>query len=142
MTRTQRWAVVLSNLLVGGTGLAYGWTCYFAESDDPFSIVNHPWQPHLQHWHILTAPTVVFVVGVLWQGHIAPMLRATQAAQRRSGLVLILMFFPMVLSGYALQVSMDEGWQRAWRWIHGSTSVAWLLFAVAHARRLGRRTRS
>ena len=33
---------------------------YFARSEDPFAIANHPWQPTLQHAHVLVAPLLVF----------------------------------------------------------------------------------
>jgi len=42
MNRFEVWALHLSTLLVGGTGLIYGWMRYFAEASDPFSLVNHP----------------------------------------------------------------------------------------------------
>ena len=63
MTRTEAWFSHVAAALVGGTGLVYGWMRYFAESDDPFAIANHPWQPHFQHLHVLTAPLLVFACG-------------------------------------------------------------------------------
>jgi hypothetical protein len=27
-----------------------------AEPADEWAVVNHPWQPHLQHLHVLAAP--------------------------------------------------------------------------------------
>lgn len=135
MTRAQRWALILGNLAVTGTGLAYGWACYFAESDDPFSIVNHPWQPHLQHLHVLAAPLLVFVTGMLWPGHIGPLLRSAWNDPLRSGVVLGSSFLPMVLSGYLLQVTVDETWLRAWRWTHIAASLSWIVFLFAHSRR-------
>ena len=70
MSRSQRWLVHTANLLVGGTGLVYAWMRYFMRPADEWAVVNHPWQPHLQHLHVLVAPTLVFAVGLIWTGHV------------------------------------------------------------------------
>ena len=56
MNRTEAWFVHLSTLLVGITGVIYAIMRYLMEPTDPFSVVNHPWQPTLQHLHVLVAP--------------------------------------------------------------------------------------
>ena len=63
MTRAEAWLQHLANVLVGGTGLVYGWMRYFAEPADEFSVVNHPWQPDLHSLHVITAPLLVFASG-------------------------------------------------------------------------------
>ena len=62
MSRGQSVFLHLANLAVSGTGLVYAWMRYLAEPVDEWAIVNHPWQPHTQHLHILTAPLLVFAV--------------------------------------------------------------------------------
>ncbi len=132
MTRAQAWAIHLSNALVGGTGLVYGWMRYFAEPADEFAIVNHPWQPDLQHAHILLAPLLVWSVGLIWSAHVWKRWRSGYAVHRKSGIVLALMLFPMIFSGYLLQVSEEESWRQAWVAVHLVTSALWLVFAVIH----------
>ena len=132
MTRGQAWAIHVSNALVGGTGLVYGWMRYFAEPSDEFAIVNHPWQPELQHAHVLVAPLLVWSVGLIWSAHVWKRWRSGYAVHRKSGIALGLLLFPMIASGYALQVSEEEAWRQAWIAVHVATSVLWLLFAVAH----------
>jgi hypothetical protein len=130
--RVHTWLVHTSNLFVGGTGLVYGWMRYFAHSDDPFAVVNHPLEPQVQHLHVLAAPLLVFTGGLIWTGHIAEHYRAGSQRGRRTGIVLAAALFPMIVSGYALQVSVDDAWRTIWAWLHGGTSVAWILFAAVH----------
>lgn len=132
MTRNQARFLHTSNLLVGGSGLIYGWMRYFAESDDPFAIVNHPWQPDLQHAHVILAPLLVFAVGWVWSGHVLLHWRSGNRRGRRTGIALALLFFPMVLSGYLLQTAVDDTWRTTWIWLHGLTSAAWVLLACVH----------
>ncbi len=132
MTRGQAWAIHLSNLLVGGTGVVYGWMRYFATPTDEFAIVNHPWQPALQHAHVLSAPALVFAIGLVWSAHVWQRWRKGFAVHRKSGLAMAWMFFPMIVSGYAVQVSVDESWRLAWVWVHVVTSLVWLLFGLIH----------
>jgi len=132
MTRAECWFVHLSNVAVGGTGLVYGWMRYFAEPADEFAVVNHPWQPELQHAHILVAPLLVLAVGVVFGPHALAHLRRGTPRGRRSGWTLLLTAFPMIFSGYALQVSEGEAWTTTWMWLHLVTSGLWLGFAFVH----------
>ena len=53
MTRLEAWFLHVATILVGGGGLVYAWMRYFVRPDDPFAVVNHPWQPavHSQDRH-------------------------------------------------------------------------------------------
>ncbi|MFT7669309.1 MAG: hypothetical protein ACI8X5_002009 [Planctomycetota bacterium] len=105
---------------------------YFAVSEDEFSVVNHPLQPDLQHWHILTAPLLIFAAGVIWSGHALKHYKSRVRRGRRTGITLMATLFPMIFSGYALQISAGEDWTRVWMWLHIATSSTWLLFALIH----------
>ena len=48
MSRYELWLVHTSNLAVGGTGVIYALMLYALESEDEFSVVNHPLQPQMQ----------------------------------------------------------------------------------------------
>ena len=140
MSRTAKWFVHLSALAVILTGLVYGWMRYFAVSEDPYAVVNHPWQPTLQHLHILAAPILVFAVGLIWYAHIWPHL-ISRGRRRRTGIFLVLGLLPMVASGYLLQVSVDELWRQIWIWTHVGSSVSWAgAYAGHQLLRYGRRT--
>lgn len=134
MRRLEAWCHNLANVLVGGTGLVYACFLWFWEPTDPYAVVNHPWQPTVQHLHILLAPLLVFTAGVVWKGHALPRLRE---ARRRasSGLALLTTLGPMVASGYLLQVSVDPDWRRAWSLLHVVSSLLWLLAWGVHLRR-------
>ncbi len=143
MTPLEAWCVRIANLLVIATGLVYAWMRYLAKPEDPFAVVNHPWQPALQHLHVLTAPLLVFVVGLIWKRHVAMSLRLEVKERHRSGLALALTFVPMVASGYLLQIATGAAWRKAWVVVHLAASALWLVGFLAHqvgARLLARRT--
>ena len=127
MTRGEAWCLHLSNLLVGGTGVVYGWMRYLAEPADPYAVVNHPLQPLVQHLHILVAPLLVFVAGVIFKYHVWARVRSGFKPRRRMGLTLALTLVPMVVSGYLLQTTGDPEWNYIWVWVHVTTSVLWIL---------------
>lgn len=122
----------LSTLLVGGTGLVYAWMVYLAEPADPYSVVRHPWQPTLQHLHVLVAPLLVFVSGLIWRRHVWSGWRLGVRASRRSGISLAVSLAPMVVSGYLLQVTVEESWRNVWSWVHLATSLLWVLGYLVH----------
>ena len=132
MSRAQVWTFHAGTIFVGGSGLVYGWMRYLAVSEDPYSVVNHPLQPDVQHLHVLTAPLLVFAAGLLWSSHAMARHAAGVRARRSTGILLAFVLFPMILSGYALQVSVDESWRRAWIWVHAITSVVWIVGALMH----------
>lgn len=72
---------------------------------DPFSVLGHPWQPHVLAAHLLIAPAVVFALGLIAREHIVHGWRYGRNGDgRRSGLLTVLWALPMILSGYLLQV--------------------------------------
>lgn len=108
MSRWEGWLLKLSTLVVWGTGVVYFCMKYLMESNDPFSVVNHPWQPVMLDLHILSSPLLIFVLGIIISSHIAKKLRNNnknnnKLAGRRSGLIALLSFPLMVISGYLLQ---------------------------------------
>jgi hypothetical protein len=125
-------AVHLAVLAVGGSGLVYAWMQWCLHPVDEFALVNHPWQPTVQHLHVLLAPTLVFAIGLVWNGHVLPRLRDRGRNRRRTGLLLVGATLPMVLSGYLVQVCSDEGWRRICGIAHGAVSLLWVSAYLAH----------
>ena len=132
LPRAEVWALHLSCVLVGGTGLVYAWMRYLVTPVDPFAVVNHPWQPTWMHLHVLAAPLLVFAVGMVWRRHVWCGWRLGIRARRRSGLGLALSLAPMIVSAGLLQVSVGEGWRRAWGWVHLATGGLWIAGYLAH----------
>jgi hypothetical protein len=122
----------VSTALVGASGLVYGWMLYFAEPADEFSVVNHRWQPDVQHLHILVAPLLVFACALVWRDHVWHRVRSGFAARRPTGLALFALVWPMIASGYLVQVSVDEGWRNAWIVLHVASSCLWLAAYAIH----------
>jgi hypothetical protein len=115
----------LSNLLVVGTGLIYAWMAYFVTSTDPYATVNHPWQPAVQHLHILVAPFLVFATGAIWRRHVWKSWQMDIRSRRRSGLGLALSLAPMAVSGYLIQTAVEPPWRKAWVVVHLVTAGVW-----------------
>ncbi len=144
MKRGTAWSVHTAVVFVCGTGLVFGWMRWFLDPMDEFSIVNHPLEPSTAALHLITAPALVFCVGVLWRQHIWGRFKSGPAARRRTGVLLAVLFFPAALSGYLLQITTESSWRSLWIWTHGTTATAWTVGYVAHqfSSRLERSRRS
>jgi hypothetical protein len=140
MSRLEAWFVHVANILVGGTGLVYAWMRYFARSADPFAVVNHPWQPAVQHVHIVVAPLLVFAVGLIWRSHVWTGFLLSASARRRSGVLLLGTAAPMVASGYLLQTATGPAWRTAWLGVHLAASALWVAATLVHQMTPRRRT--
>lgn len=133
MTRTEKVLIHGSTWAVTGTGLVYGWMRYFMHSDDPFSVVNHPWQPMALSWHVMAAPLLVFAMGLIAQDHIfARIKNEPPVPSRRSGLTGALLVVPMILSGYGLQVASEVLTRKILVGVHVVSSVMFILVYVVH----------
>lgn len=126
MNRVDAWLLHVSNGLVTVTGLVYAWMAYFAESDDPYAIVGHPWQPHVQHAHVWVAPLLVLMLGHLWNRHMQPHLGRNTRTRRGSGVGMLLAALPMIFSGYAIQTAIEPQWRTIWVVVHLAASALWL----------------
>ena len=131
MSRGHAIFLHLANLAVSGTGLVYAWMSYLAEPVDEWAVVNHPYQPLVQHLHVLAAPLLVFAIGMIWSVHAIAKLRNSRRG-RASGLGLMMLFLPMAASGYLLQVAVDPEWRRGWVVIHIVSSLLWVLALAVH----------
>jgi hypothetical protein len=132
MTRAESAFLTLATALVAGSGLVYGWMAYFATSDDPDALVNHPLQPDVQHAHVLVAPLFVFALGLVWRSHVWARVRSGHRERRTTGLALFALVAPMTASGYLLQTSIDPDRRSIWVAIHVATSLAFVAGFLAH----------
>jgi hypothetical protein len=131
MNRLERWSVVAGSFLVTVTGVVYLWMKYLLHTDDPFAVVNHPWQPAMLKLHIVTAPLLVFGIGLIAVRHVLAHWRAGVTYARRSGVAAALTVLPMVLSGYLVQAVTDAGWLAVASWVHIATGMVYgAAFAV------------
>lgn len=104
MTRCERRTFNGLALVVSISGFAFLLMKYGMETDDPFALVNHPLQPYALDLHLIAAPFLLFLSGMLARGHIGPMLRQTRQGNRKSGLISLCLLAVMAVSGYLLQI--------------------------------------
>src|SRR5439155_8043324 len=104
MRRWEASSFHILTLIVTVSGVVYFWMKYQLKTDDPFSVINHPWQPAMLKTHILAAPLFILAAGIMINSHIVKKLQNKSARTNRvSGLILLLSFALMVASGYLLQ---------------------------------------
>lgn len=132
MSFWERWSLHVTAWLVAASGLVYLWMKYFADSGDPFAVVNHPWQPAMLKIHLLSAPFFILVFGIVFQSHVTRKLRSRQTANRRSGWVSLVTFALMTMSGYLLQVVSTTAALRAALILHLASSGVFMAAYGAH----------
>ena len=104
MRRWERWSFNALNAALAVTGVAYFYMKYLLATDDPFAVVNHPWQPSMLSLHVVVAPVLILCFGIVLRSHILKKLVSSYQPDRRTGWISLLSFTAMALSGYLLQV--------------------------------------
>lgn len=137
MSPLERWGLHLSALAVAFTGLLYGWLKYFHQRLGDFGPEPFPLQGLAQHGHVFVSPLLVFMLGVIVRGHVLPALRAGARRGRLTGLCIAGGLAPMLLSGYGMQICVDPVWRLTLAWVHGPSSMLFLLAYGAHVLRPG-----
>ncbi len=132
MTAFERWAVWGTSVATFVTGVIYLWLKYLVVSDDPFAVVNHPWQPAVLKAHILVAPLLVFSIGLVTLRHVWRHLQSHEREGRSSGLLTFVVLAPMVLSGYLIQAITNAGWLKAMAISHIVLGLAYGAGLLAH----------
>jgi len=105
VTRFQRWFLYWSSAAAFVSGVAYFWMKHFLDPAEPWAVINHPLQPWALKAHILTAPLMLFAVGMITTRHIWRSLRSKLPTGRRTGVVAAFSFGPLVLTGYLMQTA-------------------------------------
>ena len=132
MTRWERWLFNGLNVVVAATGFLYFYMKYLMTTNDPFAVVNHPWEPGMIAAHVVAAPFVILLFGIVLRSHILKMLLSNVRAARRSGWFSLLSFSAMALSGYLLQVASSPTWLRVLVVTHVATSTIFVLGYGSH----------
>ncbi|MEO6259741.1 MAG: hypothetical protein ABIP63_05295, partial [Thermoanaerobaculia bacterium] len=113
MSRAQVRTLHASVLAITITGAAFAFMKYAMTSNDPFAVINHPWQPGMLAAHVLAAPFALFALGWIFGDHIWPSFTGRRP-NRPTGVVSMVLIAPMALTGYLLQVITEE---RARHWM-------------------------
>jgi len=130
--RWERWTFNALSLAVVATGFAYLWMKYFLQTDDPFAVVNHPWQTSMLSLHVVVSPAFILMFGIIFNSHVMKKLSATRLPNRRSGLVSLGTFAVMIVSGYLLQVSASEAWLQTLIVVHVASGAVFAIVYTAH----------
>ncbi|MEE9132544.1 MAG: hypothetical protein V3U13_03200 [Gemmatimonadota bacterium] len=112
MNRFEKWSLWISVALTTVTGAGLFWAKYLLQANDPWAVVNHPLQPWLLKAHIITAPMLIFALGLISTRHIWRHYMCRLAPGRKSGIVTVLVTVPMIIGGYLIQVVTHVGWLR------------------------------
>ena len=128
----ERWLFNALHGIVAATGLAYLYMKYVLVADDPFAIVNHPWQPAMLSWHVIAAPFFIAVFGMLLRSHTLRKILSPSRHNRRTGWTSLLSFTAMAVSGYLIQVAPTPALVTAGIWTHVAASLLFVAGYTAH----------
>jgi hypothetical protein len=128
----EKWLLWSSTAAVAVTGIVFGWMKYFLATDDPYAVVHHPLQPLVLKLHVLSAPVLVFALGVVYTRHVVRQWRLGRARGRPSGIGIVTTLLPMVLSGYLIQTVSSESWLFRVAMLHVVASLAYLAVLLFH----------
>ena len=132
MKRWERWSLNSLSLVVAVTGFAYFWMKYLIQPQDPFAVVNHPWQTAMLNLHLIVSPALILIFGIVLNSHVMKKLRVPRLPNRRSGWVSLVTFGTMVLSGYFLQIAASERWVQVLVAIHVASGTLFTIVYGAH----------
>ena len=133
MSAFERILLHASVLAAALTGAVFFWMKYLLRSSDPFSVVHHPWQPHVLAIHVLVVPVFVFALGLIAREHVVGrFLDGSPRAGRRSGIGAGLLSLPLIASGYLMQVSTSPLLRWSLGTVHMAAGAAFALIYLAH----------
>lgn len=132
MTWWERRGFNAFHVVVAVTGTAYLYMKYALTTDDPFAVVNHPWQPAMLSAHVVAAPFFVAFFGMLFRSHSFGKLRSRNPANRRTGWASVLGFSAMAFSGYLIQVASTPAFVTFSIWAHVAASAVFVAAYGVH----------
>ncbi|MXZ71887.1 MAG: hypothetical protein F4Z04_10380 [Acidobacteria bacterium] len=132
MTWWERWSFNTLHVTVAATGVVYFWMKYLLATDDPFAIVNHPWEPAMLTAHVIAAPFFIAFFGMVFRSHTFRKLYSPDPANRWTGWTSLVSFSIMAFSGYLIQAVTSALLLSVAIWTHVAASVVFLLGYTSH----------
>jgi len=132
MSRWEAWAFGTLQLVLALTGGVYFYMKHVLRNEDPFAVVNHPWQSSMLAAHVVAAPLGLVLFGIVLRSHILKKLTVNGRPGRWTGWTSLVSFSAMALSGYLLQVVSSPAGLRAVMVAHVVTSAIFVLGYSAH----------
>ena len=141
--RLEAWLLAASSAVAGATGIALYVMKHWLTPIDPFAVVHHPWQPAMLKIHLLAVPWLILLLGGVTTRHALDRFRSGRRGGRRSGLLLVALIAPMIVSGVLIQVLTSEAWLAVLGPLHLVAGLLYLAGLVGHkAATPGRAARS
>ncbi|MDX1495692.1 MAG: hypothetical protein R3253_16605 [Longimicrobiales bacterium] len=134
MTRFQRWFLYLSTAAATVSGVGYVYMKRFMTPTDPWAVINHPLEPWFLKAHILTAPLMLFAVGLITTQHIWRSLKSSLPTGRKTGVAAAATFGPLVLTGYLIQAVASPLALDVLGWIHLGLGLVCAVAIFEHRR--------
>lgn len=88
-------------------------------------------QPYIKI-HILAAAAMLFSLGVVFTRHALPYIKTGKSPGKKTGITLLSLSLPVVLSGYLLQIVYTPAWQAGSWWVHSITGIVFILLFFIH----------
>ena len=126
----ERWGFNAAYAAMALSGAGYFIMKYLMATDDPFAVVNHPWEPTMLAIHVVAGPVAIALFSLAFRSHGLPKLWQATAVNRKSGLTAGAVFIVLIGSGYLNQVATNPIVLEGSIWMHiGAGGV----FVVAYA---------
>ena len=135
MKRWEAWWNHSALIAISVTGVVYGVFKYFVPSPDPNSRAGHPFQPWAMKAHLLIAPFAICGIGLILRRHALARLRTGEVNGRWTGATMLVIFTPLVLSGYLVQMLVSRAATRTAGWTHTAFGVLLVLGYLVHPKR-------
>jgi hypothetical protein len=132
MTWWERWGFNVFHLIVALSGVVYFCMKYLMVTDDPFAVVNHPWESMMLSLHVIAAPFFVAFFGMLFRSHSLRKILSPNPDNRRTGWTSLISFSAMAISGYFIQVAATPTLVSVSIWTHVLTSTVFLIGYTVH----------
>lgn len=131
MKTWEKYSFGILTAILAITGAVYFWMKFMMTTDDPFAVVNHPWQPLMLQLHILGTPAFLVVFGIIFNSHIGRKI-GKKIPNRKSGLLSLITLGVMTVSGYLLQVVTAENLHQVALVAHIASGVVFTGAYVTH----------
>ncbi len=141
MNRLTKRVFHIPDVMAGVTGVAYAVVKWVLPVPEPapgeFSLPIHPFEPLLKTLHVLLSFALIFSIGWIWHSHVIHQwrrFRKNPESSRKlySGLALLALAAPMIVSAFAFQVSVEDSARQFWSQMHLWSGLAWIGASTLH----------
>lgn len=120
------------NWIVIAVGASYGVLKYFFYSVTEFGEVPHAWESIARGAHLLTGPFFLLSAGSLISIHAIPKAGSKSNQKKKSGFSLLFGVLFLSLTGYALQIAVENSTRTIFQWAHWVSIILWVGSLMVH----------